>query len=105
MKKLKEMTEENLKSNLESVGKMYFLLHIEKIFDLHKAGFSTNEIAIMIFDKGRDKKASSPLIMAKSAVKIIEDNRVFEALEIIRKSDAFDYIIDTTKKNLQKEIK
>ena len=99
------MTEENLKSNLESVGKMYFLLHIEKIFDLHKAGFSTNEIAIMIFDKERDKKASSPLIRVKSAVKIIEDNKVLEALEIIRKSNAFNNAIDTTKKNLQEEMK
>lgn len=99
------MTEENLKSNLESVGKMYFLLHIEKIFDLHKAGFSTNEIAIMIFDKERDKKASSPLIRVKSAVKIIEANKVLEALETIRKSNAFNKAIDTTKKNLQKEMK
>lgn len=99
------MTEESLKSNLKSVGKMYFLLHIEKIFDLHKAGFSTNEIAIMIFDKERDKKASSPLIRVKSAVKIIEDNKVLEALEIIRKSNAFDKAIDMTKKNLQEEMK
>lgn len=99
------MTEESLKASLKSVGKMYFLLHIEKIFDLHKAGFSTNEIAIMIFDKERDKKASSPLIRVKSAVKIIEDNKVLEALEIIRKSNAFNNAIDTTKKNLQEEMK
>lgn len=99
------MTEENLKANLKSVGKMYFLLHIEKIFDLHKAGFSINEIAIMIFDKERDKKASSPLIRVKSAVKIIKANKVFEALEIIRKSNAFNNAIDTTKKNLQEEMK
>ncbi len=99
------MTEKSLKSNLESVGKMYFLLHIEKIFDLHKAGFNVNEIAIMIFDKERDKKASSPLIRAKSAIKIIEANKVFEALEIIRTSDAFNCAINITKKNLQKDIK
>lgn len=99
------MTDDKLKSHLKSVGKMYFLLHIEKIFDLHKVGFSTNEIAIMIFDKERDKKASSPLLRAKSAVKIIDANKVFEALEIIRESDAFDYAIDTVKKNLQKENK
>ena len=99
------MTEQSLKSNLESVGKMYFLLHIEKIFDLHKAGFSVNEIAIMIYDKERDKKASSPLIRAKSAVKIIEANKMFEALEIIKKSNAFEYEINKTKKNLQKEKK
>ncbi|MGX2972964.1 hypothetical protein [Helicobacter sp. T3_23-1059] len=99
------MTEKSLKSDLESVGKMYFLLHIEKIFDLHKAGFNVNEIAIMIYDKERDKKASSPLIRAKSAIKIIEANKVFEALEIIKKSNAFEYEINKTKKNLQKDMK
>ena len=106
-KRLKEckMTEESLKSRLESVGKMYFLLHIEKIFDLHKAGFSANEIAIMIFDKERDKKASSPLIRATSAIKIIEANKVFEALDIIQKSDTFNKAINTTKKNIQREMK
>ena len=41
----------------------------------------------------------------KSAVKIIGANKVFEALEIIRKSNAFNKAIDTTKKNLQEEMK
>lgn len=99
------MTDEQLNSHLDIVGKMYFLLHIEKIFDLYKAGFSNNEIAIMIYDKERDKKASSPLIRAKSATKIIEANKVFDALEIIRKSNTFEYAINTTKQNLQKDMK